>query len=79
MVGGYVYSILELDDVVSVTVEDEGQLLTVDLEPCDDSRNIKMDDSLWWQGKEAYWTPKDRSFKDRAIKRIGYSYQLPMG
>jgi hypothetical protein len=35
-------------------------------------------DSLWWQGKNAYWTPKDHNNDPRkidvALERISYSF-----
>ena len=42
----------------------------------DNSLQIKQGDSLWWQGRSAYWTPKpDDGREDVAIKRIGYSHE----
>lgn len=36
---------------------------------------IKAGDSLWWQGRTAYWTPQDRPFGafDIPLQRIGFS------
>jgi hypothetical protein len=31
-------------------------------------------DSFWWQGRHAYWTPKDRSKVDVPLDRIGFSF-----
>lgn len=30
-------------------------------------------DSLWWQGRYAYWTPADKSQQDVRLERIGYA------
>lgn len=31
-------------------------------------------DDVWWQGRTAYWSGKSRSFVDRPMKRVGYSF-----
>lgn len=38
------------------------------------SQRIQIGDSLWWQGRTAYWTPQCRTQgEDIPIRRIGYS------
>lgn len=37
------------------------------------SLSVDRGGSIWWQGPNAYWTPKDGSLKDQPIPRIGYS------
>ena len=34
---------------------------------------IDVGDGLWWQGRDAVWTPADRSRQDVRLPRIGYS------
>jgi hypothetical protein len=36
---------------------------------------LKVGDSLWWQGRQAFWTPKpDEGREDIPLERIGYSH-----
>jgi hypothetical protein len=37
------------------------------------SRSISEGDSFWWQGDNAFWTPKNKPFEDMKIQRIGSS------
>ncbi len=36
-------------------------------------------DSIWWQGREAMWTPADRSQIDVHFARYGYSFDPRKG
>jgi hypothetical protein len=38
-------------------------------------QDIQVGDSLWWQGREAYWTPQGRPFgvSDISLEKIGFS------
>lgn len=39
---------------------------------------LKRGDSIWWQGRKAYWTPEpERDRRDVPIERIGYSFSVP--
>lgn len=40
-----------------------------------EGREIKPGDSLWWQGRTCYWTPRDRPFGafDIPLRKIGFS------
>lgn len=31
-------------------------------------------DQIWWQGRAAMWTPADKRFVDKELRRIGYSF-----
>ncbi|CAH2606186.1 conserved protein of unknown function (plasmid) [Rhodovastum atsumiense] len=31
-------------------------------------------DTVWWQGRAAYWTDAARTFADRRLDRRGYSF-----
>ncbi len=37
------------------------------------ARCISEGDSIWWQGRHAFWTPKSGAFSDYKLQRIGYS------
>lgn len=36
--------------------------------------DIRVGDTVWWQGRNAYWTPADRKREDVSLNRIGYSF-----
>lgn len=38
-------------------------------------QTIRPGDSLWWQGRECYWTPQERPFgaSDIPLPKIGFS------
>lgn len=31
-------------------------------------------DDVWWQGRTAFWSTRSRSFVDKPLERIGYSF-----
>jgi len=33
-------------------------------------------DDVWWQGHKVFWTPADRHFTDRPLRKIGYSLSV---
>lgn len=36
--------------------------------------SIGLGDTIWWQGRDAMWTPKNGREEDVHIPRIGYSH-----
>jgi len=42
----------------------------------DTDEDIKFGDTIWWQGQMAYWTPADKSFSDKPIKKYANSVGL---
>lgn len=38
-----------------------------------DSERIRVGDSVWWQGKNLFWTRADKSIVEKAIPRASYS------
>jgi hypothetical protein len=78
-VGGKVVETIVLPDKVWVNTSDHGDLCAIYVERTAEARSIDIGDSLWWQGRYAYWTPRhgrfrhDPPFRDRAIRRIGFS------
>ena len=38
-----------------------------------DSEQIRVGDTIWWQGKWAMWTPADHHVVDKQIPRASYS------
>jgi hypothetical protein len=43
------------------------------IERTDAALLIEPGDSLWWQGRDAMWTPRAGGKPDRKLRRIGYS------
>ena len=76
-VGGKVIEVIDCGSKLWVNTEDHGHECAVYVERNAASLNIQPRDSLWWQGRDAYWTPKHRAVKmpyfDHAIPRIGFS------
>lgn len=80
MTGGTVIKTNGDYDHIEIVVEDEGEKLAIKVQVTAKSRSISEGDSVWWQGRNAYWTPKNHKGEwikeacDIAIPRIGYSY-----
>jgi hypothetical protein len=74
-VGGKVVETIVLDDRVWVNTREpqSGDLCAIYVERTPESRTMGEGDSLWWHGAHAYWTPTNRAFEDRKLKRIGFS------
>ena len=86
-VGGKVIETMVLADRVWVNTDEastyqtsSGEWVTIPSTECAiyvertaESRAISEGDSLWWQGRWAFWTPRNRAFEDRRLSRIGYS------
>lgn len=43
------------------------------VECTNESRSVSVGDVIWWQGRTAYWTPKSGAFKERELRRRGFS------
>ena len=84
MVGGTVVEICEFEGKYWVNVRDNRDECAIFVEKNEDSDKVEIGDGLWWQGRDAFWTPQD--FKgasekgmsggvhyDIKIPRIGYS------
>ena len=72
-VGGEVVETIVLDDRVWVNTTDDGDECAIYVERNPESRTITEGDYMWWHGRWAFWTPRNRAFFDRALARIGYS------
>jgi hypothetical protein len=76
MVGGKVIEVIQMDGRVWIDVRDTvhpTDTCAIYVERTPDAERVMIGDSLWWQGREAYWTPQTREYEDKAIPRIGYS------
>jgi len=78
MVGGTVGGIRVLEDRIWVNCWDKPykhiEECAIYVERNADSEQIKIGDSLWWQGRFALWTPRPEDGRhDVEIPRIGYS------
>lgn len=74
-VGGKVIETIVLDDRVWVNTREpqSGDECAIYVERTPAARAVSDGDSVWWQGAWAFWTPQNRAFEDRRLKRIGYS------
>lgn len=77
-VGGKVLEAIVLPGKVWVNTWDGHDECAIYVERTDESRTISEGDGLWWQGGNAYWTPRDKNgnaytFVDKILKRRGYS------
>ena len=68
-VGGKVVETIVLDDRVWV---DTGEC-AIYVERSNEARAISDGDDVWWHGRTAFWTPRNRAFADYPLQRIGYS------
>lgn len=75
MVGGKVLEVAPMGNklriwVVDTTYSDDELAIYVE-----DQRDVPAPgDSVWWHGRKAFWTTKNRSYVDRPMNRIGYSF-----
>ena len=77
MVGGMIIALAEGEQGIIVTVGEQpyGNLQTLCVEVARTNHRLGLGDTLWWQGKYAYWTPADGSQSDVRIPRLSYSYR----
>ena len=84
MVGGTVTEVLKKHDRIWVNTAEDHDECAIFIERNTVSESVKLGDSLWWQGENAYWTPVENHRRpeselkcgtdfDIAIPRIGYS------
>ena len=74
MVGGMVIGVRRLEDRIWANCMDGPDECAIYVERNADSEQLKIGDSLWWQGSWAMWTPNpDDGRHDVQIPRIGYS------
>jgi hypothetical protein len=75
MVGGKVINIVKLDDCVWVNCLDTTYTQDTCAIRVKDAKEMKVGDSLWWQGNRAMWAPKpDDGREDIVLERVGYSH-----
>lgn len=74
MVGGKVIRVDEAKSKVRIECQDGNDKATIFVEKNEDSQAIEPGDTVWWQGKLAYWTPTTGVDQDVAIPRLGFSF-----
>lgn len=78
MVGGTVIEVVPLPDKVWVNVREgeprknKANECAVYVERSHKSMAIAEGDALWWQGRNAYWTPEANRISSKAAKRKGH-------
>lgn len=77
MVGGIIVDIVKVDagkwwvNCVENFVRRTPDQCAIYLDPL--GRPVDVGDTVWWQGRSAFWTPADRSLIDVKLPRIGCS------
>jgi hypothetical protein len=74
-VGGKVIETIPCDDVVWINTKEQhfGGECAIYVKNTPAALSISEGDSVWWQGKWAMWTPKNRAFADYKLERVGGS------
>ena len=76
-VGGKVVETIDCGDKVWVSTSEPAhpydEPTAIYVERTAAARAISLGDSLWWQGQDAMWTPANRAFADKKLRRIGGS------
>jgi hypothetical protein len=81
MVGGKVVEVCDVPEMPERLFVDVADMPYGKVERCaiyveksEQSQRIQIGDSIWWQGRNAYWTPQcGTQGEDIPIPRIGYS------
>ena len=73
-VGGKVIEVKPEGDKTRVWVMDASSNDEAAIYIKNESEMPSCGDSVWWQGRFAYWTPKDERFVEREMQRIGFSF-----
>lgn len=90
MVGGNVREVLLREDRIYVNCGEVGSThhnrCAIYIERSEQSENVKIGDAMWWQGRNALWTPQEYNGPlcggfadgqgtqwDISLPRIGYS------
>ena len=82
-VGGKVVETIVLPDKVWINARDkyEGDC-AIYVENDARARCVSEGDALWWQGSNAYWTPKAHLVSYEEARRLGYKqgqhYEIPL-
>lgn len=80
MIGGTVIETVDAGDRIWINCREETSECAIYVERDAKARTVAEGDTVWWQGKEAMWTPKDFHPNGRSgidfdirLKRIGCS------
>jgi hypothetical protein len=78
MVGGVVIETLATAERVWVNVEDRtyGDRCAIYVERTAAAERIRPGDSLWWQGRDALWTPQENREMDPRYAAGGVDYDI---
>jgi len=72
-VGGRVIEVIVQNERVYIDTNDGSYDCAIFVERDENSEQVKSGDTVWWQGREAYWTTADVKVVERVLKRRGYS------
>lgn len=81
MIGGVVIEVIQLPDKTWINCEETDSTLkcAIYVERSRRSETIRMGDSLWWQSRNAYWTPyeyRQRRRRGESQGKAGVDYDL---
>ncbi len=88
MVGGTVIEVVDLATKVYINCADKprgrkkADECAIYVKHTPESEKIQIGDAIWWQGGNAYWTPKDNRLSDEVANARGLSggvdYDIPI-
>lgn len=77
MVGGKVIETIDTGERVWINCRGSGSEhrneCAIYVERTAEARAVSVGDSIWWQGRSAFWTPRGAPFADRQLHRLGGS------
>lgn len=78
MIGGVIIDILTKGETTLLWCmnreNDEGAIFVKN-----EAEMPEVGDRVWWQGHQAFWTPKDERFVERVLQRVGYNFDPRRG
>lgn len=72
-VGGKVIDIVRRTETVWINTDDGFDECAIYVYRDTNSERVSIGDSVWWQGRSAYWSTIDGAEKETELKRYGYS------
>lgn len=75
MVGGTVIETIDMGNRVWINCKERNDVCAINVVRNVDALIVCPGDQIWWQGRNAFWTPQNaaKGIFDITIPRIGYS------
>lgn len=71
--GGRVEEIIVFGDKIYIDTFDGLEYCAIYVKRDEFSKQVQLEDIVWWHAAYAIWTPADRSVRDVKLVRVGYS------